>query len=199
MKKVEELIVATLKDMIDMQCITTATNQTKSKLVYPVKQDGTTRISEQEARFLFVRHVDLSTEYFYSIEAPTTKMYCFNGTNARSGNVDVCLYDEELKHKHLIEFKALNPVQASFSKDFEKLLCDSDNLNNYFVHILKNTDKGTFPSIKEKYEKAIENSTEKYKTFNSRLRIFVCVIEKKSITKYEVNESGDLSEPIKVL
>lgn len=199
MEKLEDLIIATLKDLIGLKCVRDANSETKNKLIYPTKRCDTIRISEQEARFLFVRHVDLSTEYFYSIEAPTTNMYCFKGASARSGNVDVCLYDEKLKRKHLIEFKALNPIQASFSKDFEKLLCDEDNLNNYFVHILKNTDKGTLPSIKEKYKKAIENSTEKYKTFNSRLRIFVCVIEKKSITKYEVNESGDLSEPIKVL
>ena len=155
MKKVEELIVATLKDMIDMQSITTANNETKSKLVYPVKRDGTTRISEQEARFLFVKHVDLSTEYFYSIEVPTKREFMFTGETPLSGNVDVCLY-ENGKRKHLIEFKALNPDQRSFSKDFEKLFNDEDGLDNYFVHILKNTNRATIPSIEDKYRKAIK-------------------------------------------
>lgn len=198
MKKVEELIVSTLKDVIDLQCITAATNQTKSKLVYPVKRDGTTRISEQEARFLFVKHVDLSTEYFYSIEVPTKREFMFTGETPLSGNVDVCLY-ENGKRKHLIEFKALNPDQRSFSKDFEKLFNDEDGLDNYFVHILKNTNRATIPSIEDKYRKAIENSREKYKTLKSRLKIFVCVIEKRSITKYEINENGSTSEPITVL
>ena len=198
MKKVEKLIEATLKDMIDMQSITTATSQTKSKLVYPVKRDGTTRISEQEARFLFVKHVDLSTEYFYSIEVPTKREFMFTGETPLSGNVDVCLY-ENGKRKHLIEFKALNPDQKSFSKDFEKLFYDEDGLDNYFVNILKNTDRGTIPSIEDKYKKAIENSREKYKTLKSRLKIFVCVIEKRNITKYEVDENGSISKPITIL
>lgn len=198
MKKVEGLIVATLKEVIDLQCITAATNKTKSKLVYPVKRNETTRISEQEARFLFVQNVEKTSDYLYSIEAPTRKKYTFSGETLLSGNIDLCLY-ENGKRKHLIEFKALNPDQRSFSKDFEKLFNDEDGLDNYFVHILKNTDKGTIPSVKGKYEKAIENSREKYITFNSRLKIFLCVIEKRSITKYEIDENGKISEPITVL
>ena len=198
MKKVEDLIIATLKDLIDLQCVTATTNQSRSKLVYPVKRDNTTRISEQEARFLFVQNVEQTSDFLYSIEVPTKEKYKFSGKTLLSGNIDVCLY-ENGKRKHLIEFKALNPDQKSFSKDFEKLFYDEDGLDNYFVNILKNTDRGTIPSIEDKYKKAIENSREKYKTLKSRLKIFVCVIEKRNITKYEVDENGSISESITIL
>lgn len=108
MKKVEGLIVATLKDVIDLQCITAATNKTMSKLVYPVKRNETTRISEQETRFLFVQNVEKTSDYLYSIEAPTREKYTFSGETLLSGNIDLCLYGNG-KRKHLIEFKALNP------------------------------------------------------------------------------------------
>lgn len=198
MKKVEELIVAALRDMIDLQCVTAVTNQTRCKLVYPVKRDNTTRISEQEARFLFVQNVEQTSDYLYSIEAPTRKKYKFSGKTLLSGNIDLCLY-ENGKRKHLIEFKALNPDQRLFSKDFEKLFNDEDGLDNYFVHVLKNTNKGTIPSIEGKYKKAIEKSRKTIEPFKSRLKIFVCVIEKISITKYEIDENGSMSEPITIL
>lgn len=205
MKKIEDLIIATLKDLIDLKCITDANSETKNKLVYPIKRCKNTRISEQEARFLFVKHVEDSSEYFYSIEAPTKEKYSFTGTNQRSGSVDVCLYNEMLNRKHLIEFKALNGGIDSISKDFEKLFDDEVDLNNYFIHILRNTNSGTIGNVEAKYKEAIKHVGEKYEKFNSCLTIFLCDINMKNkgvdkqIIKYKVDEAGKLSGPITVL
>ena len=191
--------------MIELKCITDANPETKNKLVYPIKRCKTIRISEQEARFLFVKHVEDSTEYFYSIEAPTKGKYSFTGTNQRSGSVDVCLYDEMLNRKHLIEFKALNGGIDSISKDFEKLFNDEEDLNNFFIHILKNTNSGTIGNVEAKYKEAIKHVGIRHGKFNSRLTIFLCDINiknkgvDKQIIKYKVDENGKLSEPITVL
>ena len=205
MKKVENLIIATLEDLIDLKCITDADSETRNRLVYPIKRCETIRISEQEARFLFVKHVEDSSEYFYSIEAPTKEKYSFTGTNQRSGSVDVCLYNEMLNRKHLIEFKALNGGIDSISKDFEKLFNDEVDLNNYFIHILRSTDSRTIVNVEDKYIEAIKYVGSKYGKFNSRLTIFLCDINMnnkdidKQIIKYKVDENGKLSEPITVL
>lgn len=205
MKKVENLIIATLEDLIDLKCITDADSETKNKLVYPLKRCENTRISEQEARFLFVKHVEDSTDYFYSIEAPTKGKYSFTGTNQRSGSVDVCLYDEKLNRKHLIEFKALNGGIDSISKDFEKLFNDEVDLNNYFIHILKSTNSRTIVNVEGKYIEAIKHVGIRHGKFNSRLTIFLCDINMnnkdvdKQIIKYKVDKNRKLSGPISVL
>ena len=154
MYMVEKLIIASLQEFFELECINATKDETKRKLVFPIKRDVKRRVSEQEMRFLFVDHVEQSGEFHYSIEAPTTKMYKFSGVTPRSGNIDVCLYKDG-KPKHLIEFKALNPGQKSYTKDFEKLICDEENLVNYFVQVIENTDKGTIPNIVGKYKVAI--------------------------------------------
>jgi hypothetical protein len=168
-----------------LNCITD-TDKTGTKLVFPIKRDGTKRVSEQEAKFVFVKHIEQDGNFFYSVEAPTEREYQFSGkTIERSGNIDVCLY-ENGERKHLIEFKALNQKQLSFSKDFEKLLYDKEVLDNYFIHIVENSDSGTLPNIKKKYRQAIDDANSKRAGKRSHLTIFLCVISKQEIIKYEV-------------
>lgn len=194
MEKVEELIIASLKELLDLRCITNLNSDTKSKLVYPLKRDGTRRISKQEAKTIFVKHLEQTNGYYYSIKAPTRKEYVSTGSIPALGSIDVCLY-EDGKRKHLIEFKALNPRQDSYSIAFEKLYSDEEDLDNYFIHLLQKTNKGTILNVESKYIEAIENVREKYTTFQSRLKIFLCEIEEKKITLYDIDEDGKLSSP----
>jgi hypothetical protein len=178
-----------------------------SKLIFPITRDGETRISEQEARFLFVHKLeqDNNAQCLYSVEAPTKKLYRFSGDGAptiddqrgESGNIDVCLHDKNGEREYLIEFKALNPEQMSYSKDFLKLICDEDNaqLTNYFVHVIKNSNKRTIPSIEDKYNLAIENAQKQaqaqpHPLKQSKLVIFLCDMGKKEITKYIWNNGN---------
>lgn len=195
MTSIEELIIKSLKEFWGLKCITESKGADYEKLVFPIKRDKTKRISEQEARFLLVKQLEKQeqTKFQYSVESPTTKTYCFTGKGERSGNIDLCIYDKG-ERCNLIEFKAMNPKQSSYTKDFEKLFCDESNLVNYFIQILENTNNGTIPNIERKYRKAIENIREKQTVFQSSLKIFICDMGKKSIMKYEIDKNGLLSD-----
>jgi len=192
MENVEGLIIASLKELLELRCITKVNSKTKSKLVYPLKRDGTRRISKQEAKLIFIKHIEQYGAYYYSVEAPTRKKYLSTGAVPMLGSIDVCLY-EEGNRKHLVEFLALNPRQTSYSRDFEILFSDEDGLDNYFIQLLQKANGGTIMNVENKYTEAIECVREKYNLFHSRLKIFLCEIDEKRITMYEVDENGELS------
>jgi hypothetical protein len=187
---VEKLILDSLKEVIELKCIIDANNETTNRLVYPQKRGDLKRVSEQESRFLFIKKIENESDFFYSVEAPTKEKYYFTGKeeNQRSGNFDVCLYGEDKKRKHLLEFKAMNPPDASYEKDFEKLMKDEEGLTNYFIQVIINSDNGTLPNIEKKYNNAIQYAVNKNKDNykNSKLVIFLCNIGGKKIWKYEV-------------
>lgn len=187
----ETLIKKSLQELIKLESISNSKGVNYGKLVFPIKSDGAERISEQEARLLLIKKLEEQVKYQYSVEAPTVKKYSFTGENKRSGNIDLCIY-ENGERKHLIEFKSHNPVQSAFTKDFKKLLYDVGGLDNYFIHILNDKNKRTIPSVEGKYREAINSFRgEKIK---SSLKIFVCVLKKEEVFYYEVDKNGNLSE-----
>lgn len=197
MEHVEELIVASLKELLELKSITEIDSNTKSKLIYPLKRDGTRRISKQEAKLIFIKHIEQYGEYNYSVEAPTRNEYLSTGSIPMLGSIDVCLYGNG-NRKHLIEFLALNPRQTSYTKSFEKLFSDEKGLDNYFIQILQKTNKSTILNVENKYTEAIECVREKYNEFDSRLKIFLCDIGEKKISLYEIDGEGKLGEPEEV-
>ena len=197
MEHVQELIVASLKELLELKSITEIDSNTKSKLIYPLKRDGTRRISKQEAKLIFIKHIEQYGEYNYSVEAPTRNEYLSTGSIPMLGSIDVCLYGNG-NRKHLIEFLALNPRQTSYTKSFEKLFSDEKGLDNYFIQILQKTNKSTILNVENKYTEAIECVREKYNEFDSRLKIFLCDIGEKKISLYEIDGEGKLGEPEEV-
>ncbi|MDR1983918.1 MAG: hypothetical protein LBQ28_03735 [Prevotellaceae bacterium] len=183
----------------------------KSKLIFPkyrndkdknINDKDKKRISEQEARFLFVRELENpeQTKYYYSVETPTEKKYRFpkkknpkiDKEKGRSGSFDICLYEkfddkDYPKRTCFIEFKALSVDKQDISKDFLKLICDQGGLTNYFVHIIKNSNSGTYSKVESKYNKAIDIATTQG-IEKSELKIFLCDIGKKEIYLYEVDK-----------
>jgi hypothetical protein len=159
MTKIEELIKKSLKELSDVFGGTT-----KAGLIFPKYWNGTMkgkmRISEQEARFLFVQNLEKQQDLYYSVEVPTKKMYNFTDTpkivleDGKSAMFDVCIYDRNRKMECLLEFKSKQSTEKSIKKDFLKLLCDEDNLQNYFVHVVENCDAKTIPEIEKKYRAA---------------------------------------------
>lgn len=215
MNEIETMIINSLNELKKVECINESPKKFHEKLVFPVKRDDSIRISEQEARIMFIRQLDkaIDTQYKYAIEAPTYEPYKFNGEKGRSGNIDLCIYNENGKRISLIEFKALNPQQFSYSKDFEKLLFDGkkdEELKNYFIQILINIDNGTIGNIKKKYMKALDNLKSKYykakdnneEISKSQLKIFLFNIginnknDDHKIMQYEVDDNFELRDEI---
>lgn len=197
MDYVEELIIASLKELLELRSITEVDSNTKSKLVYPLKRDGTRRISKQEAKLIFIKHIEQFGDYNYSVKAPTRKEYLTTGSISMLASIDVCLY-ENSSRKHLVEFLALNPKQTSYTKAFEKLYSDEEDLDNYFIQILQKTNKSTILNVENKYTEAIESVREEYNGFHSRLKLFICEIDEKRISMYEIGEDGKLGTPVEV-
>jgi hypothetical protein len=130
MRSIEELIKASLEELGKIgkedECNGSGGKQA-SKLIYPKKRAGETRISEQEARLLLIRELENQDDWYYSIETPTSKLYRFgdkdnpqiDDEHGMSARFDITLYDKTFQRKHFIELKYGN-VQT-VKKDFLKL------------------------------------------------------------------------------
>lgn len=184
------------------------------KLVFPLKSNDNerdrTRISEQEIRFLFIRAIDNAKDFdgYYAVEVPTVKKYRFKdiqpivtGENKMDGycsaSIDVCLYNSKLERTNLVEFKAHNAPLKHIEKDILKLVKESGD--NYFVHVLKNIDRGTLPNVIDKYKDSISHvwPSDKCKNNCRRLTFYICVkshslIFKKTIELNHDSESDQL-------
>lgn len=185
MKTVEEIIEESLDELVKIA--NEEETQQKNKLIFPKYSNGIVRISEQEARFLFVEKVIKDYDGFFSVETPTKFKYRFSeGGNkldiplileeGKSGNIDVCLYDKDKNLRHLIEFKAHISEQSEINKDFLKLKYDNTitKLSNYFVHILPSYDSGTIEGLKKRYKKAFDLNENR---IENDITIFVCMLK----------------------
>ena len=222
MKTVEELIINSLQELRKISWENEIKTQ-NSKLIFPkycvgkhAKNPDNKRISEQEARFLFVRELEKeeNTDFYYSVETPTKRPYKDFSTKKknpaigdekngnRSGSVDVTLHKKKngvFNRKHLIEFKFDNVDTCR--KDFLKLLCDDENCEtNYYINIIKNDDKTTKERLENtlndleinKYKTAVEyvfgNCEKRNEKFKSDLKIFVCILNNIKITENNIIE-----------
>lgn len=156
-----------------------------SRIIFPKYseryRDGETRISEQELRFIFVEQFNKYCEEklwnaYYSVETPTEEKYVFsskdkgkviphkvkeNEAGGQSAMIDLSIHDKDFNRIALIEFKALNPDESAFTKDFCKLKNEPGSPATFFVMIVKSHDGGTIKSLHEKIE-AKESNTEFY-------------------------------------
>ena len=83
--------------------------QKLSRIVFPQKRDETTRISEQELRFVFVEQLNIQIhegwDVYYSVETPTQEAYegFKNGgtpkqdEDGRSGEFDLVIFNNRLE------------------------------------------------------------------------------------------------------
>lgn len=190
-EKIEKIIKDSLRELKDIACESESESQNQnSKLIFPQKRlDKSPRISEQEARFLFVRELEVQKDkhsFYYSIETPTENIYQFSKGGkkiepkisvGKSANIDVTLYikgNEKFHRKHLIEFKYGNIDTCK--KDFLKLLFDMDGLYNFYVNILDRDNlskRKTLESIIEKYQNAINDFKKVHQKNNSILKIIL--------------------------
>ena len=212
-EKIEKLItnsLTKLKEIYDDNERKYDDNKRKSKLIFPLigkkkekQENGEKRISEQEARFLFVHKIENQGNYYYSVETPTKEKYSGFSTKepkinpkGRSASIDVTLYkknDNGFELKHMIEFKHGNVDTCT--KDFLKLLCDDENCGiNYYINIIKNSDntakvnlENTMKNLEGKYYDAVDYIFKKYE-IKSKLKIFVCILNDIPITENNIIE-----------
>ncbi len=149
------------------------------RLIIPRKRDDSDRISEQEARFLYVSLLN-TTNYFYSVETPTEKTYQQTGDKPISAASDLSLYINEyntLKKVLNIEFKAHNPSKEHIEKDIEKLI--KEDVPGCWIHLFKNVDSKT---MKKLLEEKIEESVKKFKNDvqgEKQILFSICIMNKK--------------------
>ena len=148
-----------------------------SRLIFPhystVYRDGETRISEQELRFVFIEQFNAycaenNLKLFYSVETPTEYKYTFTDKNnphkdddGQSAMFDLCIHNENLERIALVEFKALNPDEFCYNKDFCKLDAEKEckpELETFFIMMVKKTNTGTYGHIRKKIENKGENT-----------------------------------------
>ena len=145
-----------------------------SRIIFPKYsvryRNGETRISEQELRFIFVEQFNKYCENnswnaYYSVETPTEEKYIFSkkgdkncphkvdgeGNGGQSAMIDLSIHDDKFERIALIEFKALNPEESAFAKDFCKLSNEPTCLT-FFIMIVKSHDNGTITNIHKKIE-----------------------------------------------
>lgn len=135
-----------------------------SRIIFPMKRDGETRISEQELRFIFVEQLNKKIQegwdIYYSVETPTRDTYYFKGDNparkddGQSANFDLVIHNSNYSRIALIEFKANNPEEHEYKKDLAKLNNEKegDGLLRYFIEIVKASDSGTYKNIHGKIQ-----------------------------------------------
>jgi hypothetical protein len=204
----EEMIIASLSELANIANENDKEKSFKdqtSRLIFPQYRCGNhtnkKRISEQEARLLFIRELDKEKDVFYSIETPTTKSYKFSDKEdkkyepkivsveegGQSASFDLTIYNAQFKRVHFLEFK--NGNVNTYKKDFLKLLCDEENKENYFVNIIERDDleKGrTLKSIKDKYGEAVKYIAEHYeKEMLSTLKIILFNIKDRHLITFK--------------
>jgi hypothetical protein len=121
-------------------------------LIFPRKRDGSLRISEQEAKLLFIQQLTVDRRYCFCVETPTTETYIQSGTTPVSARVDVTLIGADRKPIAHIEQKAHNCTLESIRKDLEKLL--REKRTGCWFHTLEAADRGTIPALMAKFNHA---------------------------------------------
>lgn len=153
------------------------------RLIFPGYRSGTTRVSEQEARWLWCSTLS-ETSYYYALEVPTEEKYQQKGEKPISGRSDVSIYDlDQYKLVKIanIEFKEGNVDIESLRKDFEKLM--REKIQGNWFHVLESENSGT---IKILFEKCVD-AFHQNKNHNVELIDIIfsfCILSKKRIISH---------------
>jgi len=131
-----------------------------TNLRFPKYRDGELRVSEQEARFIFVSEI-AKTQLLYSVEAPTGQVYRFRGKVVeRSGATDVAVLTPQFEPLVNVEFKA-NGYSAdrkdrtSFQKDMRKLF--SEPVDGCWFHTLERVNRETLGRFWDVFKTDLRN------------------------------------------
>ena len=176
----------------------------KYPIIYLKTGNKETRISEQEAKQIFIQLLEREG-YTYSVETPTLcHKYKFSKDKdkekeivpriddkaGQSGNIDVSIYndiklDSSKKFLCHIEFKAKNPVKHDIQKDILKLYNeDTFSQTNYFVHVIIKADGKTISSLLDKYVACKDYGKES----GNKVKVYIANFDNKRSCNFYLNE-----------
>ena len=181
-----------------------------SRLIFPkyskTYRNAEIRLSEQELRFIFVEQFneycrENELHWYYSVETPTENRYLFKeqkkpkrDEGGRSGEFDLTIHDEYFKRIALIEFKALNPNESCFTKDFLKLREEGKEILTYFIMYIKSYRSVTIAQLKDKIFNATDDDKINYKDPNTNLYCYALEPPKGEPNKVELNHNSNNSK-----
>ena len=178
----------------------------KSRIIFPQYSNGETRLSEQELRFIFVEQFneycrENELHWYYSVETPTKNRYLFKepkkprrDEGGRSGEFDLTIHDEYFKRIALIEFKALNPNESCFTKDFLKLREEGKEILTYFIMYIKSYRSDTIAQLYNKIFNATDDDKINYKDTNTNLHCFALKPPKGETNNVKFNHNSNNSK-----
>lgn len=181
-----------------------------SRLIFPkyseTYRNAEIRLSEQELRFIFVEQFneycrENELHWYYSVETPTENRYLFKeqkkpkrDEGGRSGEFDLTIHDEYFKRIALIEFKALNPNESCFTKDFLKLREEGTEILTYFIMYIKSYDSKTKDNLDDKIFKATDDDKINYKDTNTNVYCYALEPPKGKPNIVEFNHNSNNSK-----
>ena len=192
-KKTDSMLWGSFDSATNMTC----PNTEISHLVFPAnsaESGNVIRVSEQEARFAFVEAI-VSSDYAYSAETPTSKLYLFSGESETSAQTDLSLYDNNITSILGIEFKSQGfslerDDRSGITKDIQKLL--REPCDGLWFHVLGSTNNSTITNLFEVFKSDLLDMYKEYKDdIDDKVIIFhICVLKQGfSVYKmFEVNE-----------
>jgi hypothetical protein len=158
-------------------------------LIFPRKRDGSLRISEQEAKLIFVQHLTVDKRYCFCVETPTTETYTQKGTTPMSARVDVTLIGSDRTPVAHIEQKAHNCEVESIRKDLEKLL--REGTTGCWFHTLERADRGTIHSLFTKFKTAFASVADHVARSQSSYLLVFFVLHRARLSYRWLHFSGD--------
>lgn len=177
-----------------------------SRIIFPIYSDAEIRLSEQELRFIFVEQFneycrENKLHWYYSVETPTENKYLFKeqkkpkrDEGGQSGMFDLTIHDECFKRIALIEFKALNPKESCFTKDFLKLREEGKEILTYFIMYIKSYRSDTIARLYDKIFNATDDDKINYKDTNTNLHCFALKPPKGKPNIVEFNHNSNNSK-----
>jgi len=169
------------------------------RLIFPVysgRKDGTIRVSEQEARFVFTESLT-TTPYYFSIETPTRQGYQLTGKRKMSAQTDLTLYARNRQPVLNVEFKAKGFSASArnlstIKKDLQKLL--REPIAGMWFHILQSVDNSTLPKLFGAITKSLCETIEEFQRDikKTQLIFHFCILKHHfSLHKHIVITSGN--------
>lgn len=190
----EELAVKVAEDLFHIY--SHCDQATPYGLVFPRYRNGSLRISEQESKLLFARHILLDQKYRFSVETPTVKTYRQKGTRDMSARVDLTLVGCDGQPSAHIELKAHHDCSVeNIRKDLEKLIRE-DSIGLWF-HTLERGDGGCLEILLNTFRMAFERLSDHLRVGERSYLICFCVLETRVLfwrwLHFTGNEAGNLS------
>lgn len=192
---IERLVSEVAGDLIRVYARSDQTGE--HGVVFPRRRDGSLRISEQEARLLFVQHIAADREFDFSVETPTRQTYRQSGATELSARVDLTLVGQDRQPVAHIELKAHSCPLESIRKDLEKLV--RERTPGGWFHTMERLRDRTLRVMMHKFRKAFEILADHLAANSNSYLIGFCVLEDEVLLSRWLRFTGELSRNLSAI